>query len=137
MSNQVQKFLSFIPSPLDSPVAPTIGNTEHLPIITRRGRVIYDRRTHFWSERDVQRVMANYFQIQMPKDPKLPFWMILMENATMWMMNKIMSLLTGGKSDEQFISRLYYLLRNSLARIIDRLLKSEKDDLEGLSGGAH
>jgi len=111
----------FIPSPLDGlKPGEATPNVEHLPITTRKGRVIYNRKPHKFTENDVLRVSATYFGIY--RDKKNANWLLrLMEALTIWMMDKIIERLAGEEIEDEVAGSLYYILRDTLARFIDRL----------------
>lgn len=111
---------------------------EHLPITTRRGRVVYNRKPHKFTEKDLLRVAGQVYSA--PKDQRHAIWWItVLERITIMMMDRIFEFILRREVDGDFVSRLYYLLRNQLALVIDKLLGEQLtaalDDLWGLSGG--
>jgi hypothetical protein len=133
-----------IPSPLqpgnnDDPtyIAPVV----HQPVVTRRGRVVYDRRIHFFTERDVLRISSHYLGVNYDKyslENKY-FWLEWMERITIWMLDKVISFFTGKVIPDEISERFYYLAKNFLARIIDNVLnQAQQEKLRNdVSGGAH
>jgi len=100
----------------------TANTYEHLPITTRRGRVIYDRKPHPWTEKDVIRVTSRYFGLAKPTNS--PLWIELLERITIWMMDKILSLWVSDAKADILADQLYYIFRNALARILDKMIKT-------------
>lgn len=134
------EYLFPIHSPLSQPQTediPALESVKHPPIITRRGRVVYDRKTHFFSNGDLQRIASRVLDVNdQVKDDN--FLLTLMEKLTIWMIEQLLDKFTGTLKAQIVSERLYYLARNFLARIIDRMLVEEQDQLrKEVSGGAH
>lgn len=127
----------FIPSPLTHLPPEKVENIPHPPITTRLGRVIYNRKTHRWTDKDIQRIVGQYFDIDGERGT-VPFWIKMLEKATIWMLDKILDFFAGKDLPEAVSESLYYIARDFLAKLIDRLLAKDKDRLkESVSGGAH
>lgn len=134
------EYLFPIQSPFNKPPKEEIPSLEpviHPPIVTRRGRVVYDRKTHFFGDRDLERIAAKVLQVNI-EERNDNYFLMLIEKLTIWMMTVLLSKLTGQVKAEIVSERLYLLARDFLARIIDRLLQKELEQLQsGISGGAH
>lgn len=132
------KFWWPITSPIDNyDGPPTLQSVEHQPITTRRGRVVYERKIHFFSENDLVRISSQTLNVTGKKYSQY-WWLELMEKITIWMLDKILDKVFQGKETADLSERLYFIARNYLARIIDRLWEKDKKRLqEALSGGAH
>lgn len=118
------EYLFPIRSPLSFPEQKE-KTIEHLPITTRKGRVVYNRRKHEFSRRDAARVLGGVFGAPGTQND-LPFWMAILENATIWMLDKILEFISQAKQPDEIASTIYYVLRNALARIIDRLPERQR-----------
>lgn len=111
-----------IPSPLDGGIQPDapLPNIEHDVIRTKKGRVVYNRKPHKFTKSDVLRVAAAAYDA----DPKQTSGlMLILEELTIYMIDRIISLIGPNPIDKNLAERLYYYLRDTLARIIDKLPK--------------
>lgn len=112
---------AIIPSPLDTGTYTGPGatpNIEHEAILTRKGRVVYNRKPHQFTNSDLLRVAAGIYDINPTSSTGI---LLILERITIWMLDKILDKITAKDLDEGISSLLYYYIRNSLAKIIDRL----------------
>ncbi len=123
----------WIPSPLagNAFTDPTKAtpNVEHLPIVTRKGRVVYNRRVHTFSDNDILRINSKRFELG-KRQNNANWLMRLLEAMTIFMLDKILEKLTDEEIDDEIVASLYYVMRNSLARIIERLPSRIVETLE-------
>ncbi len=129
-------WLQFIPFPIDT-FNSSPANIEHLPITTRKGRVVYNRKPHQFSRADATRVLGRVFLA--PGEPNtLPFWLRLLEQVTIWMLDKILEFISQAKVPDQVATEIYRIAQRMLARVIDYLLPDDKENAANfVSGGAH
>lgn len=137
--NWIQALFGFEPIPFEN--NDKLDNIPHPPITTKKGRVVYNRKRHEFTQKDVLRVSGAVFNVSLSKNPTASQWMQLLEQITIWMLDKILETVTQKQWDDAIASALYYLFRNSLAKFIDRLEDDLKNDLadyvDSYSGGAH
>jgi len=94
-------------------------NIEHLPITTRKGRVIYNRKPHLFDEKDLLRVSRSVLTPEM--DPKnMDFERLLME-ITIWMTEVILDRISFGLIPDETARNLYNTVWNFLNGVIKKL----------------
>jgi len=117
------QFWNWIPSPLDdyepNPTY-TVPNIEHPPIKTRKGRVVYNRKLHNWSQADRDRILFNFYHLEGKE--KAANWVTLLEKLTIDLLQIIfMRFYPGGALTDVLVQRLYYVVRDALATILDHM----------------
>lgn len=109
-------------------------NAEHLPITTRKGRVVYNRKPHQFTRSDAARVLGNVFGATGKKD-SLSFWITILEETTIWMLDKVIEYISQSKQPDEIASRIYYIARDMLARVFDRLAEDLKKKADPIITG--
>lgn len=99
----------FKPNPLS--MLPTENelnaNIEHPPITTRKGRVVYNRKPHYFDKNDLERVAKN---VLMPEftGTKAEGLELLIQKITIWMMEIILDRITFGTIEDGKAEEIYY-----------------------------
>lgn len=112
---------AIVPSPLDTGTYTGPGSTpniEHEVIRTKKGRVVYNRKPHIFTNSDLLRIAGNLYGVSPTNSTGI---LLILERITIWMLDKILEKITTQDLDDGIASLLYYYIRNSLAKIIDRL----------------
>lgn len=97
----------------------------HPPVVTRRGRVVYDRGLHVFSEADLRRIAGNVLEVNKKKDGKWDY-LDFMDKTAAWMLSKILERVMSEYAAEVASQRIYYMAQNFLARILDKLLEEDR-----------
>lgn len=102
-------------------------NIEHLPITTRKGRVIYNRKPHLFDEKDLLRISRNVLTPDM--DPKnMDFERLLME-ITIWMMEVILDKISFGLIPDEVARNLYNTIWNLLNGVINKFTPDQHSSI--------
>lgn len=98
---------AIIPSPLEGLDGSTsaLPNIEHLPIVTRKGRVVYNRRPHKFTYRDALRVACAVGNSDRGKPDGI---MSALKELTIFMIEEILSLAHIKGLPAQFTADLLY-----------------------------
>lgn len=111
--------------PFETGKLPTVV---HPAVVTRRGRVVYDRRLHPFSEADLIRIAGNVLLV--PKDNNNQWdYLALLERLTIWMLEKILDLALSRSSAEIAAPVLYSIVHRFLTRIFDKLTPEYQDTI--------
>ena len=108
----------------------TVPNIEHSPIKTRKGRVVYNRKIHKFSAADRDRILFNFYNQDDKNSPSS--WITVLERITIDLMQIIFERFSPGDAlSDVLIERIYYLLRDSLAWVLDHMgdkLRAQADE---------
>ncbi len=114
-------------------------NVEHLPITTRKGRVVYNRKKHEFNQKDWDRLSGTLFGGNADRYSTV-WWENILQRVTLYMIDEILRKLRADMNDYQIAHRIYWLLQDALARFFTKLSPEEQTELEalnGASGGGH
>jgi hypothetical protein len=92
--------------------------TAHIPITTRKGRVVYNRKPHRFSDNDLLRISADIYGADRNTGIGI---LAILERITIWMLERIFEKMIDPGQADLIAEPLYYYMRDTLARIIDRL----------------
>jgi len=100
-------------------------NVEHLPTTTRKGRVVYNRKKHEFNQKDWDRLTGALFGGNADKYSKY-WWEAIIQRVTLYMIDKILDKLGANFKDYEIANRVYWMLRDNLAKVFTKLSEEEK-----------